>query len=33
MPVRAHPPAEVARACAAVETGHGRGNVVLIVEP
>jgi enoyl reductase len=33
MPVRAYPLAEVARAHAAVETGHGRGKVVLIVEP
>lgn len=33
MPVRAYPLAEVAQAHAAVETGHGRGKVVLIVEP
>ena len=33
MPVRAYPLAEVAEAHAAVETGHGRGKVVLIVEP
>jgi NADPH:quinone reductase-like Zn-dependent oxidoreductase len=33
MPVRAYPLAEVAAAHAAVETGHGRGKVVLIVEP
>jgi enoyl reductase len=33
MPVRAYPLAEAARAHAAVETGHGRGKVVLIVEP
>ncbi|MCA2217714.1 NADP-dependent oxidoreductase [Jidongwangia harbinensis] len=33
LPVRAYPLAEVAAAHAAVETGHGRGKVVLIVEP
>jgi enoyl reductase len=33
MPVRAYPLAEVAAAHAAVESGHGRGKVVLIVEP
>ena len=33
MPVRAYPLAEVAEAHAAVEAGHGRGKVVLIVEP
>ncbi|MEV6489285.1 NADP-dependent oxidoreductase [Actinoplanes sp. NPDC051633] len=33
MPIRAYPLAEVAAAHAAVETGHGRGKVVLIVEP
>ena len=33
MPIRAYPLAEVAEAHAAVETGHGRGKVVLIVEP
>jgi NADPH:quinone reductase-like Zn-dependent oxidoreductase len=33
MPVRAYPLAEVAEAHAAVESGHGRGKVVLIVEP
>jgi enoyl reductase len=33
MPVRAYPLAEVAAAHAAVETGHGRGKVVLIIEP
>ena len=33
MPVRAYPLAEVAGAHAAVEAGHGRGKVVLIVEP
>jgi enoyl reductase len=33
MPVRAYPLAEVAEAHAAVEIGHGRGKVVLIVEP
>jgi NADPH:quinone reductase-like Zn-dependent oxidoreductase len=33
MPVRAYPLADVAAAHAAVETGHGRGKVVLIVEP
>jgi enoyl reductase len=32
MPVRAYPLAEVAQAHAAVESGHGRGKVVLIVE-
>jgi NADPH:quinone reductase-like Zn-dependent oxidoreductase len=31
MPVRAYPLADVAAAHAAVETGHGRGKVVLIV--
>jgi NADPH:quinone reductase-like Zn-dependent oxidoreductase len=33
MPVRAYPLAEVAAAHAAVESGHGRGKVVLIMEP
>jgi len=33
MPVRAYPLAEVADAHAVVEAGHGRGKVVLIVEP
>jgi enoyl reductase len=33
MPVRAYPLADVAEAHAAVESGHGRGKVVLIVEP
>jgi enoyl reductase len=33
MPIRAYPLAEVAEAHAAVESGHGRGKVVLIVEP
>ena len=33
MPVRAYPLAEVAEAHAAVQSGHGRGKVVLIVEP
>jgi enoyl reductase len=33
MPVRAYPLADVAGAHAAVESGHGRGKVVLIVEP
>ena len=33
MPVRAYPLAQVAEAHAAVQTGHGRGKVVLIVEP
>jgi NADPH:quinone reductase-like Zn-dependent oxidoreductase len=33
MPVRAYPLAEVAEAHAAVESGHGRGKVVLVVEP
>jgi enoyl reductase len=33
MPVRAYPLAEVAAAHAAVGSGHGRGKVVLIVEP
>jgi NADPH:quinone reductase-like Zn-dependent oxidoreductase len=33
MPVRAYPLAEVAEAHAAVESGHGRGKVVLIMEP
>jgi len=33
MPIRAYPLAEVAEAHAAVETRHGRGKVVLIVEP
>jgi NADPH:quinone reductase-like Zn-dependent oxidoreductase len=32
MPVRAYPLAEVAEAHAAVESGHGRGKVVLIME-
>ncbi|HEX9999637.1 MAG TPA: NADP-dependent oxidoreductase [Actinoplanes sp.] len=33
MPIRAYPLAEVAEAHAAVESRHGRGKVVLIVEP
>lgn len=33
MPVRAYPLAQVAEAHAAVQAGHGRGKVVLIVEP
>ncbi len=33
MPVRAYPLTAADRAHAAVETGHGRGKVVLIVEP
>jgi enoyl reductase len=33
MPVRAYPLSEVVDAHAAVESGHGRGKVVLIVEP
>lgn len=33
MPVRAYPLADVAAAHAAVESGHGRGKVVVIVEP
>jgi NADPH:quinone reductase-like Zn-dependent oxidoreductase len=33
MPIRAYPLAEVAAAHAAVESGHGRGKVVLIVAP
>ena len=33
LPLRAYPLAEVAEAHAAVESGHGRGKVVLIVEP
>jgi enoyl reductase len=33
MPVRAYPLAEVAAAHAVVQSGHGRGKVVLIVEP
>ena len=33
MPIRAYPLAEVAEAHAAVEARHGRGKVVLIVEP
>ena len=33
MPIRAYPLAEVADAHAAVESRHGRGKVVLIVEP
>jgi len=33
LPIRAYPLAEVAEAHAAVESGHGRGKVVLIVEP
>jgi enoyl reductase len=33
MPVRAYPLSEVAAAHAAVESSHGRGKVVLIVEP
>ena len=33
MPVRAYPLADVAEAHAAVESGHGRGKVVLIMEP
>jgi enoyl reductase len=33
MPVRAYPLADVAEAHAAVESGHGRGKVVLIIEP
>lgn len=33
MPVRAYPLADVAKAHADVGTGHGRGKVVLIIEP
>jgi len=33
MPIRAYPLADVVAAHAAVESGHGRGKVVLIVEP
>ena len=33
MPVRAYPLSDVAAAHAAVESGHGRGKVVLIIEP
>jgi len=33
MPVRAYPLTAVAEAHAAVESGHGRGKVVLIIEP
>jgi enoyl reductase len=33
LPIRAYPLAEVPEAHAAVETRHGRGKVVLIVEP
>lgn len=33
MPVRAYPLSAVAEAHAAVESRHGRGTVVLIVEP
>jgi enoyl reductase len=33
MPVRAYPLSEVVAAHAAVESGHGRGKVVVIVEP
>jgi enoyl reductase len=33
LPIRAYPLAEVAEAHEAVESGHGRGKVVLIVEP
>jgi enoyl reductase len=33
MPVRSYPLANVAAAHAAVESRHGRGKVVLIVEP
>jgi NADPH:quinone reductase-like Zn-dependent oxidoreductase len=33
MPVRAYPLADVVEAHAAVESGHGRGKVVLIIEP
>ena len=33
LPIRAYPLAEVAEAHSAVEAGHGRGKVVLIVEP
>jgi enoyl reductase len=33
MPVRAYPLAQVAEAHAVVQAGHGRGKVVLIVEP
>lgn len=33
LPVRAYPLADVAAAHAAVESRHGRGKVVLIVEP
>jgi D-arabinose 1-dehydrogenase-like Zn-dependent alcohol dehydrogenase len=33
MPIRAYPLADVVTAHAAVESGHGRGKVVLIVEP
>ena len=33
MPIRAYPLTEVAEAHRAVESGHGRGKVVLIIEP
>jgi len=33
MPVRAYPLAQAAEAHAVVQTGHGRGKVVLIIEP
>jgi NADPH:quinone reductase-like Zn-dependent oxidoreductase len=33
MPVRAYPLAQAAEAHAVVQAGHGRGKVVLIVEP
>jgi enoyl reductase len=33
MPVRAYPLSEVVAAHAAVESRHGRGKVVLVVEP